>query len=475
MRAPPGSTPPPDGIVILWCARTSRRANPYRVGRAGEDAARPAHRIHRCPREHAAVDSLAGPAASRNARQVRLTPWMLRTRLSCASTRLRASVGSVAIGINRRRRNRRIPRGASQRETVGEKHGADARAPAPPPQAAHRSSAGPSKADARAAATQSRPRVHRRTAATAQRLQGKDSSQQHGRRASTEFSNGTASTPTKYSAPPSISVSPPHQKPPEPEPEPRSAAAARTTSSRACCRCSRRRRAAPSRHHAAAAAAQSFSPWPADMQPPAADGTAADARAKPSRSCGGGRSTGGGGGEGPRGAPQKDEERRRQSITGAQVGVLGSTSRIETSAASPSPRSIGRSATMNSGCRRRRRRRAPPRRRRRRRSPRRRSCRRGGVRTLRPPGRRRRRRAWRAARACAAAGARGKGRARRRNDGPPRGCGERGGPVGAADEPSRRHRRSARLVWQQADAAAAEAVAAAAVEAAKHHFTNLRR
>ena len=44
----------------------------------------------------------AGPAASRNARQVRLTALTLRTRRSCASMRPTISVGSAVIGIGRK-------------------------------------------------------------------------------------------------------------------------------------------------------------------------------------------------------------------------------------------------------------------------------------------------------------------------------------------------------------------------------------
>ena len=68
---------------------------------------------------------------------------------------------------------------------------------------------------------------------------------------------------------------------------------------------------------------KSLSPWPADMQPPAADGTAADARSQTitelrRRSV----DLAAAAVKDREARHKKDEERRRQSITGAQVGVL---------------------------------------------------------------------------------------------------------------------------------------------------------
>ena len=77
----------------------------------------------------------------------------------------------------------------------------------------------------------------------------------------------------------SISVSPPHQKPPEPEPEPRSDGGSEDDLVASLLQMF----AAPEGEHRRVITPpppprKSLSPWPADMQPPASDGTAANPR-----------------------------------------------------------------------------------------------------------------------------------------------------------------------------------------------------
>ena len=122
----------------------------------------------------------------------------------------------------------------------------------------------------------------------------------------------------------SISVSPPHQKPPEPEPEPRSDGGSEDDLVASLLQMF----AAPEGEHRRVITPpppprKSLSPWPADMQPPAADGTAADARSQTitelrRRSV----DLAAAAVKDREARHKKDEERRRQSITGAQVGVL---------------------------------------------------------------------------------------------------------------------------------------------------------
>ena len=73
--------------------------------RTGDDAAAGAAATlvttSACSKHTRRIACSAAGAASRNARQVRLTPLMLRTRQSCDSTRLRTSVGSAVIATAR--------------------------------------------------------------------------------------------------------------------------------------------------------------------------------------------------------------------------------------------------------------------------------------------------------------------------------------------------------------------------------------
>ena len=122
----------------------------------------------------------------------------------------------------------------------------------------------------------------------------------------------------------SISVSPPHHKRPEPAPEPRSDGGSEDDLVASLLQMF----AAPEGEHRRVITPpppprKSLSPWPADMQPPAADGTAADARSQTitelrRRSV----DLAAAAVKDREARHKKDEERRRQSITGAQVGVL---------------------------------------------------------------------------------------------------------------------------------------------------------
>ena len=238
----------------------------------------------------------------------------------------------------------------------------------------------------------------------------------------------------------SISVSPPHQKPPEAEPEPRSDGGSEDDLVASLLQMF----AAPEGEHRRVITPpppprKSLSPWPADMQPPAADGTAADARSQTitelrRRSV----DLAAAAVKDREARHKKDEERRRQSITGAQVGVLrqyephrnerrksiaeehrqirDNEQRLQKAAAAARAAEAAAAAAVAEAAE------LSARRRARRRG--RKGSGGGGARGA------------RGARAhCAAAGARAVSRrARWRDDGPPRRCRERGGPVGAADE-----------------------------------------